>query len=336
MSKTFKTCAIFSITAVWLVLMRMIFGEVNLSDNVSDWLFSCLVQIIGLGLVPLLLFKFWVKEDIKTGFAFKVKLNPLIYVLAILIGLTLHILIIGVSVIWQNVAIMMGYTPTNGSSVIYSGAEVLIMSVLTTAILPGICEEITYRGLGMQMFETTNDKFKILMTALLFGLGHQFILQTGYAFVAGLVLGFLAVKTRSIIPGIIVHFLNNCLSVISEYSEQKGGAYFRFEDKLFSLCFDNWGAILLTVVIASAATYGLLILVKKVMGEQQQEITEKNGTYYYPQSVQYVDEIFGKSFYTDAKIRTGTTAWYEYAFLYGALALMTATTVISFIWGAMR
>ena len=243
MSKTFKTCEIFSITEFLLLLMRIIFGEVNLSDNLSDWLFSCLVQIIGLGIVPLLLFKFWVKEDIKTGFAFKVKLNPLIYVLAILIGFTLHILIIGVSVIWQNVAIMMGYTPTNGSSVIYSGAEVLILSIITTAVLPGICEEITYRGLGMQMFESAgDDKFKILMTALLFGLGHQFILQTGYAFVAGLVLGYLAVKTRSIIPGIIVHFINNCISVISEYSEQKGGAYFKFEDTLFNLFFENWGA----------------------------------------------------------------------------------------------
>ncbi len=336
MTKTFKTCAIFCFTVVWLILMRVVVGETTLSDNASDWLFSFLIQVIGLGAVPIVLYKFWVKEDITTGFSLKFKIKPVIYLIAIGVGIALHFLIVSISIIWQNVAILMGYTPTNSVGTIYSGPEVLILGILTSAVLPAVFEEITYRGLGMQMFASTgNEKIKVIMTAVLFGLGHQFIMQTGYAFVAGLVLGFIAVKSRSIVPGMIVHFINNFFSVIDGYSEQNRNAYYYFNERINSLCYDSWGAVILTLILSGVVIYGLLLAVKKTRGEDYREQNEE-GNYYYPKSVQYIDEIFGKLIRSETKVGSERTAWYEYAFLYAAIAIMTATTIFSFIWGVWR
>lgn len=337
MTKTFKTCAVFSITTVFLVLMRVIMGAVNLSDNASEWIFSFCVQVIGMGAIPLLLYRFWVKDDIKTGFFLNVKINPLIYVLAVAIGITLHFLIRSVSVLWQSVAIMMGYTPTNSVGTIYSGSEVLVMSLICTAVLPAVFEELTYRGLGMQMLSSVKDeKSVILIMGLLFGLGHQFILQTGYAFIAGLVFAYLAIKTRSILPGMIIHFINNGLSVISEYSEQRQNAFYTMETSLNNVLFRSYGTVILTLAVSAAITVGLLYAVKTLTKKARAEENAEEGTYFYPNTTQYIDDLFGKSLRAEVKVRPESVAWYEYAFLYGAVAIMTVTTIFSFVWGVMR
>lgn len=337
MTKTFKTCAIFCFTTLWLVIMRIIVSAINLSDNVADWVFSFCVQVIGLGAIPMLLYKFWVKEDVKTGFFFNVKINPLIYLIAVGVGLSLHFLIRSVSVLWQSVAIMMGYTPSNSVGTIYSGPEVLIMSLLCTAVLPAIFEETTYRGLGMQMLSAVKDeKTVILIMGLLFGLGHQFILQTGYAFVAGMAFAYFAIKTKSIIPGMIIHFINNGLSVISEYSEQRQNAYYAMETSINNVLFRSYGTVILTLVVSAAVTVGLLYAAKNLTKKSRVEENAEEGTYFYPNTTQYIDDLFGKSLRAEVKVRPESVAWYEYAFLYGAIAIMTLTTVFTFVWGVMQ
>ena len=341
-SKTFKTSAIFFFTAAWLVVMRLIMGSVNVSDNVSDWVFTFGVQVIGLGLIPILLYKFWVKESVVKGFSLRVKIHPLFYVLAIATGVVLHFLIRSVSVIWQTVAFWIGYTPGNSAGTIYSGPEVLVMSLLCTAVLPAICEETTYRGLGLQIFSTVKDeKLVILWLGLMFGLGHQFFIQTGYTFIAGLVFGFFIVKTRSIFPGMIIHFINNALSVVSEFSEQQNNSFYAFESRINNLCFRSIGSVIITLIVTAAIVAALLILVHKIAKnrkEDEKEENEDDATYFYPKTTQYVDELFGKGFGMGVKVvsKERNAAWYEYAFLYGAFALMILTTTFTFYWGFLR
>lgn len=317
--------------------MRIIVGEINLSSNGSDWLFSSLVQVVGMCAIPLLLYKFWVKGDIKTGFGLRVKINPLIYLVAIGIGISLHFLIRSVSVLWQSIAIVMGYTPTNSVGTIYSGPEVFIMGLLCTAVMPAVCEEITYRGLGLQMLSSVkNEKAVIVIMGALFGLGHQFILQTGYAFVAGMVFAYLALKTRSIVPGMIIHFINNALSEISGYCEQQNNAYHVFETGLNELLFRSYGTVILTLAVSAVVTVALLYAAKKLAGKNHENEEAEEGTYFYPNTAQYIDDLFGKSLRAEIKVQPESVAWYEYAFLYAAFTVMTFTTIFSFVWGLMR
>lgn len=66
------------------------------------------------------------------------------------------------------------------------------------------------------------DKYAIIISALLFGLMHANIRQTLYTFVGGIVLAILAIKTRSILPAMIIHFTNNAVAVYLEHAYYNG------------------------------------------------------------------------------------------------------------------
>ena len=46
---------------------------------------------------------------------------------------------------------------------------------------------------------------------------HGNLSQIPFAFIIGLVIGFTAVKTNSLIPGILIHFSNNLFSITMSY-----------------------------------------------------------------------------------------------------------------------
>ena len=54
----------------------------------------------------------------------------------------------------------------------------------------------------------------MLISAIVFGLLHGNFEQIPFAFLVGLYLGFLTIKTKSIVPAVILHFYNNFSSVV--------------------------------------------------------------------------------------------------------------------------
>lgn len=339
MSKTTKSCFIFSVSAVWLVLMRIVFSYVNVGDYVSDWLFSFFVQVIGMGVLPLTLYRFWVKEDPFKAFYMKRRLSPVIYVLAVITGILVTFLITSFSAVWQTVLGLIGYTMTNSAGTVYpdvGAVGILIAQIITTAVLPGIFEEINYRGLGLQMLDEVEDeRMKIIMIGVLFGLGHQFIAQTGYAFLAGVIFAYLAIKTRSIVPGMIIHFIVNFTAVINEYSMQTTGILYGVRERILSVFFSNFLLLLLFIAVLGILTYGLLRLIKKFSQSEENVATDQKEEYYYPNKKQYVDDIFGDLEVVRESVKR-SSRWYEYAPLYGAIAIMIINTVFTFVWGMGR
>ncbi|MBD5096909.1 MAG: CPBP family intramembrane metalloprotease [Lachnospiraceae bacterium] len=95
-----------------------------------------------------------------------------------------------------------------------SASYVLYFAVFFVA---PIAEEILFRGLIQKyvgkFFHGIMDKGAVLCTvlfqALLFGIYHGNVVQGVYAFVLGILLGFLAVRFNSLIPGIIFHISIN-------------------------------------------------------------------------------------------------------------------------------
>lgn len=340
MTKTFKLGVIFFLSTLFLVLMRIIFSFVTLSDNISDWLFSFAVQVIGMGAIPILLYKFWVKDDVLTGFYIKTKIPYKIYFLAIVVGFLFRYVTIGTSIVFQAILKLLGFTHVNSGSTIYSGPEVLIMDIICTAILPAIFEEITDRGLTLRLFENVKeDKMKIIFMAVLFSLAHQNIVQTGYTFVGGLVIAFLAVKTKSILPGVIIHFMNNLFSVISGYSSQKNGIIAYYEDRFFLFVNNNFLIAIISFILCGIALVMLLRYIADIMKRSkssEQPPQAENFHAYTPSgsSLEQLNDLFGFSTPKNAtKLRS---KWYEYAFLYGSVALGITTTIFTFLWGLWR
>ncbi|MDR1927810.1 MAG: CPBP family intramembrane metalloprotease [Oscillospiraceae bacterium] len=92
-------------------------------------------------------------------------------------------------------------------------APEFLLRILSTAIAPAVIEELLLRGVILQPLRRYGDAFAVLISALLFALLHQNLLQAPMAFISGLALGYAAVWSGSLWPGIILHFLNNAASV---------------------------------------------------------------------------------------------------------------------------
>jgi sodium transport system permease protein len=89
----------------------------------------------------------------------------------------------------------------------------IVLSVF--ALVPAICEELAFRGFILSAFERTRKKqVAIGLSALAFGIMHMIPQQAFNAALLGLVIGLLAVRSGSIIPCILFHFMNNTLGVL--------------------------------------------------------------------------------------------------------------------------
>lgn len=83
------------------------------------------------------------------------------------------------------------------------------MYLFTLSVLPAILEEILFRGFILQSLRRFGDLFAVMISALIFALVHGNFAQLPNAFIMGVTIAFLAVKIGSLIPGMILHFINN-------------------------------------------------------------------------------------------------------------------------------
>ncbi len=90
----------------------------------------------------------------------------------------------------------------------------IALAVLATAVTPAIVEEFALRGIVLHALKRFGDGFAVLISAIVFGLLHGNFEQIPFAFLVGLYLGFLTIKTKSIVPAVILHFYNNFSSVV--------------------------------------------------------------------------------------------------------------------------
>ncbi len=91
-----------------------------------------------------------------------------------------------------------------------SGSSDTVSMFLYAAILAPISEEILFRGYILRTLRPYGKRFAILGSAFLFGLFHGNLLQTPYAFLMGLVLGYVAVE-YSAWWAIALHGFNNLI-----------------------------------------------------------------------------------------------------------------------------
>ena len=89
------------------------------------------------------------------------------------------------------------------------------MVLLVLAVTPAICEELAFRGFILSGLRHMGHKWlAILVTSVLFGAAHSVIQQSLTACVMGMILGYIAVQTGSLLPAILFHFVHNSLSML--------------------------------------------------------------------------------------------------------------------------
>lgn len=97
------------------------------------------------------------------------------------------------------------------------------LGIFSIVVLAPIVEELLFRGAiqGHLMRIWKNPKWAILTSSLIFGIVHGNPVQIPFAIVTGLVLGWIYYRTNSLLPGMLMHFINNGLSVVLYYLSGK-------------------------------------------------------------------------------------------------------------------
>ena len=91
------------------------------------------------------------------------------------------------------------------------------------AALPAITEELVFRGFLFSGLERSNGNLRaILTTAILFGLSHGVLQQSIAAGLMGLLLGWIAARSGSVLTTILFHLFHNSLSLSLSINGRRG------------------------------------------------------------------------------------------------------------------
>ena len=127
--------------------------------------------------------------------------------------------------------------------------------IIGGAFIGPICEEIIFRGVILKEFlKSYSPKIAIFFSALIFGIIHFIPIQVMTAFFAGLILGYIYYKTRSLWIPIIMHILNNLLAFAfgAELGEKSGREW--FGNDLF---------FILSLLVSALIVYGIYTYLEK-------------------------------------------------------------------------
>lgn len=114
---------------------------------------------------------------------------------------------------WDKALSFFGYT-SNQILPYCNNGIVTILLFLMLAVIPALVEEFVYRGAILHALKDYGTGMAIIISAVLFGLGHFSLSTTPFAFLSGLIFGFITIKSQSLIPTVLIHILNNTYAII--------------------------------------------------------------------------------------------------------------------------
>ena len=100
-----------------------------------------------------------------------------------------------------------------GSSPIPDVSGNILLVIVVHALLPALLEELFFRYMPLSVLTPYSKRAAVLYSALFFSLLHCSAYQMPYAFIAGIIFATLDLAVGSIWPSVILHFLNNLVSI---------------------------------------------------------------------------------------------------------------------------
>ena len=366
-SKYFSASVVYFILIVGFILIRLasFYDLLDFAGDYGTYLLNLILQVGLMFLMPLFLYSYFIKSKPKetlSNFGFK-KIKPSAIAIAIIIGIIVYVLNIGVSSFFSFILALLGYEklPTTSTATEYT-VLLLIINLIFTGVLPAICEEITHRGMLIDGFSKLGYKKAIIFSALLFGLTHLNVDQFFYATIIGLFLGFLTMITGNIIPAMIIHFMNNAINVLVSYALATNSSFAQVYNSIFDSITTNNFFVVVSVLFFVISTLIALILFLVYKLFKETAIAEINHLAEQETKKQLRAQLMGeypqvlKPNFTDIpmKVIKGNKAFHVYvspkslrhpikqiyfpalkekAFFYSSMLTGIFITIATYIWG---
>lgn len=136
--------------------------------------------------------------------------------------------------------------------------------LFVVAVLPALFEEIFFRGILLKGLKGFGEIFAVLVCGALFSLYHKNPSQTVYQFVCGAAFALVAIRSGSILPTALSHFLNNAwIITMTKFNWTLDAIYLPF-------------LIISIVCLLVSAAYLLFIDKKAKKLPTEAEVTQEN------------------------------------------------------------
>ena len=122
-----------------------------------------------------------------------------------------------VSQLWFILIQCMGGTIPASGVAVPTTVRGLASAVILSAVLPGICEELLFRGLMLSAWEERGSLRAVTTVSLLFTLLHGNLLGIPSEFICGVLLACIVISSGSLFAGMVFHTVFNSTLLIASY-----------------------------------------------------------------------------------------------------------------------
>ncbi len=134
---------------------------------------------------------------------------------------------------------------------------------LVLGIIAPVAEETVFRGAILRSLMEINrhNWIAVVLSAIIFGAVHGNLAQFSHAFLVGILLGWLYIRTRSVLPCMAVHWVNNTVVIIAmkafpDKANDNIEEFFGGNTLLF------YAAMSISVIVAALALWQIIRLLK--------------------------------------------------------------------------
>lgn len=159
------------------------------------------------------------------------------------------------------------------TSIIPAGKNELMLSIITMAAIPAICEELLMRGFVFSAWETRGTRYAIWVSTILFALLHGNIYGLPAYIYTGLITGYLVFALDTLYAGIIYHTVYNAACLVVSYIAMMDTAALEQSQQMLETM--STGALVMSMLsellmfgLMAAISLGSLRLRRKILGIQ--------------------------------------------------------------------
>lgn len=183
----------------------------TVSDGLTAGKYSDLIVVSSVlsSLVTLLVFTFGKFAIISRNYLASHPWGTLAWVALLSVGL-----ILPAEWVYERLQITM----PESTEAMFEGIMREPLGYMAIGIFAPVVEEIVFRGAILRillgLFSRSWHWVAIIFSALIFGAIHLNLAQGLHAFVIGLLLGWMYYRTSSVVPGILLHWINNTVAYL--------------------------------------------------------------------------------------------------------------------------
>lgn len=206
----------YSVNVVVLILANLLLSVILVGFNISKQsdaykYLSFLCGPVAIVAGCLITMK-WRKQSFRDVVSIKCRYKY--YIIALLMYFGLLFSVSELNTVFLMLLESMGYKYDPVTLPSLSGGLVVPV-IIVAAVLPALFEEFLFRGVILtNVRNSVGDIRAIFIVGFCFSLFHGSPEQTIYQFICGCAFALIAIRSGSLIPGIVVHFLNNATIIV--------------------------------------------------------------------------------------------------------------------------